>query len=105
MSSKVGLVSGKCDSQFSANRPDHRSPRRSKSKEEESCEDDHSSCCLLCILRVLAVKREVADGREDEEADEHPAGAGDEGFAASVMFYDVEAVEGDAEVDAVLEIG
>jgi hypothetical protein len=53
---------------------------------------------------VRAVEREVADRRKDEEADEHPGGAGDEGFAASVVLDDVKAVEGDAEVDAVLEV-
>lgn len=52
---------------------------------------------------MLVVEREVADGREDEEADEHPGGAGEEGFAAAVVLDDVEAVEGDTKVDAVLE--
>lgn len=46
----------------------------------------------------------MPDGRKDEEADEHPAGARDEGFAAAVVFDDVEAVEGYAEVDAVLRV-
>ena len=38
---------------------------------------------------------------EDEEADEHPGGAGHEGLAAAVVLDDVEAVEGGAEIDAV----
>ena len=47
----------------------------------------------------------MADGREDEEADEHPGGAGEEGLAPAVVLDDVQAVEGYAEVDAVLVWG
>jgi hypothetical protein len=54
---------------------------------------------------VLAVEREVTHGSEDEEAYEHPAGAGEEGFAAAVVLDDVEAVKSDAEVYAVLVVG
>jgi hypothetical protein len=100
----IWLVSRKGDSQLSANRPNHWPPRRSKPENEETRKTNHGSRGLLSVLRVRAVEREVADRRKDEEADEHPGGAGDEGFAASVVLDDVKAVEGDAEVDAVLEV-
>jgi hypothetical protein len=54
---------------------------------------------------MLAVECEVADRGEDQEADEHPGGAGEEGFTTAVVLDDIEAVEGDTEVYAVLESG
>jgi len=44
----------------------------------------------------------VADRCEDEEADKHPRGAGEERLASTVVLDNVESVEGDAEVDTVL---
>lgn len=44
----------------------------------------------------------MADGSEDQKADEHPGRAGHERFAAAVVLDNVEAVEGYAEVYAVL---
>ena len=44
----------------------------------------------------------MADRCEDEEADEHPRGASEERLASSVVLDDVEPVECDAEIDAVL---
>jgi hypothetical protein len=88
--------------QFPTNCPNHGSPSRCKPKDEKTRKANHRRCRFLRVLGMLAVEREVADRCEDEEADEHPAGAGEEGFAAAVVLNDVEAVEGYAEIYAVL---
>jgi hypothetical protein len=80
----------------------HRTPRRRKSKDEETCKANHSRCCFFGVLWRFTIEREVADGCENEKAYKHPCRAGEERFTTPVVLNDVETVEGDAEVDTVL---
>lgn len=50
----------------------HWTPCCCETKDEETGKANHSCSSTLSVLRVIAVEREVADGRKDEEADEHP---------------------------------
>jgi hypothetical protein len=80
----------------------HGTPGGGEAENEETCEADHGGSCWFRVCWVLAVECKVTDGCENQEADEHPCRACEERFAASVVLDDVEAIEGDAEVDAVL---
>ena len=84
------------------NCPNHRSPGCGEAENKEASEADHSGGCALGILRHFAVKRKVAHGSEDQEADEHPNRACNKRLAAAVMLDNVKSVKGDAEVDSVL---
>jgi hypothetical protein len=79
----------------------HRTPRGRKSKDEETCKANHRCGCFLGVLGRFTVEREVPDGCKDEEAYEHPCGAGEERFATPVVLHDVETVKRDAKVDSV----
>lgn len=87
---------------FLLNLPYHRPPSSSKAENEEARKDNHGDGRMWCVLRDVPIECKVADRREDHEADEHPSRACHERFPTAVMLYDVEAVEGDAEVDAIL---
>jgi hypothetical protein len=82
----------------------HRTPRCCKSKDEETCKADHSRGCFFGVLWRFTIERKVADRCENEEAYEHPCGAGEERFTTPVVLDDVETVEGDAKVDTILNV-
>ena len=82
----------------------HRTPSGRKSEDKETCEAYHCRRRALGILGIVAVECEVADRGENQEANEHPARSSDERLAAAVVFDDIQAIEGDAEVNAVLRV-
>lgn len=84
------------------NRDLHRTPGSREPEDEETREADHGCGCALRTLWVVAIKGKVADRREDQEANEHPYRPCNERLAATVVLDNVETVEGDAKVDAVL---
>lgn len=87
--------------QFADDGPDHRPPSGGEAEDEEAGEADHGDAGFRRVLRSLPVQAEVSDGREDQEADEHPGGAGHQRFAPAVVLDYVEPVERRSEVDSV----
>ncbi|PNY27449.1 hypothetical protein TCAP_02624 [Tolypocladium capitatum] len=81
--------------------PDHGAPGRREAEDEERREDDEYDARRRRRLRVRHVELEVADGREDDQTDEHPRRARHERLAPPVVLDQVQAYEGDKEVDGV----
>jgi hypothetical protein len=87
--------------QFAGDGPDHGAPGGGETENEESGEDNHNDPRRVVGMWRVLMQREMAYGREDHEADEHPDAAGDQRLTSAVVFDNVEAVEGGPEVDAV----
>lgn len=85
--------------QFSDDGPDERSPGCGKGGNEEAGKDDHDISGLGCRRRVRVVELVVPDKGVDEEADKHPNGAEDQGFAATDVLNNPEADDGRCDVD------
>ena len=81
----------------------HWSPGCRKPENKEAGEADHGRGGFLGVLWMRAIKCKVTDGSEDQKADEHPTRASNERLSSTIVFDDVETIEGHAEIDAVLE--
>lgn len=81
----------------------HWSPGCRKPKNEEASEADHGRGSFLGPFWIRAVKRKVTDGSKDQKTDKHPTGASNERLSSTIVLDNVEAIEGHAEIDAVLE--
>ena len=81
--------------------PNHWSPGRGESDNEEAGEDDENGSKLLGIIRSLSSWNEllVSDGGEDQEAHGHPERTEDKTLAATEMLNEVETKESRSDVD------
>lgn len=77
--------------QLAADGPDHGAPGGSEAEDEEARDDDHGRARRLGVLGCLPVEREVPARSKDEEHEEHPHAANDEGGAATCCFDEVDA--------------
>lgn len=81
--------------------PNHWSPSRGESDNEETGEDNENGSELLGIIRSLGSWSEllVSDGGEDQEAHGHPERTKDKALAATEMLNEVETEESRSDVD------
>jgi hypothetical protein len=85
---------------FCTNCPYNRAPCGCETENEQTGKDYHGLSSMWCILWNISIKREMANTRENHEADKHPYSSKYEGFPTTEVFDDVQSYEGRSKVDS-----
>lgn len=86
---------------FCLNGPNHGTPSSGKAKNEETGENDEYNTGCGGSRGIVKIKHEMTNGGEDQEANEHPNGTGNERLATTKVLNHVQTNEGDTKVDTV----